>query len=158
MNNTINILLVEDNAADVDLTREMLSSTKFDIKLSVATDGVEAIDYLNGVGSWSEPGQPTLILLDLNLPRKNGREVLAVLKSHDELRRIPVIILSSSNSKKDVTSCYNLGANCYIVKPVELDAYRGLVQRLEDFWLGAAELPHREGHSMATRIGFEEQR
>jgi len=81
----------------------------------------------------------------------------AVLKSHDELRRIPVIILSSSNSKKDVTSCYNLGANCYIVKPVELEAYRGLVQRLEDFWLGAAELPHREGHSMATRIGFEQQ-
>jgi CheY-like chemotaxis protein len=158
MINTINVLLVEDNAADVDLTREMLSSTKFDIKLSVATDGVEAIDYLNGVGSWSEPGQPTLILLDLNLPRKDGRQVLAVLKSHTELRRIPVVILSSSNSKKDVTSCYHLGANCYIVKPVELDAYRALVRRLEDFWLGSAELPQREGHSMATRIGFEEQR
>jgi chemotaxis family two-component system response regulator Rcp1 len=104
MNETINVLLVEDNAADVDLTREMLSSTKFDIKLSVATDGVEAIDYLNGVGSWSEPGHPTLILLDLNLPRKDGRQVLAVLKTHDELRRIPVVILSSSNSKKDITS------------------------------------------------------
>jgi chemotaxis family two-component system response regulator Rcp1 len=156
MKKTINILLVEDNAADVDLTREMLSTTKFDIRLSVATDGVEALDYLNGTGNWSEPGHPTLILLDLNLPRKDGRQVLAVLKTHAELRRIPVIILSSSNSKRDVTSCYHLGANCYIVKPVELDAYRGVVQRLEDFWLGSAELPRREGHSMATRIGFEE--
>jgi two-component system response regulator len=155
---TINVLLVEDNAADVDLTREMLSSTKFDIKLSVATDGVEAIDYLNGAGSWSEPGQPALILLDLNLPRKDGRQVLAILKSHDELRRVPVVILSSSNSKKDITSCYNLGANCYIVKPIELDAYRALVRRLEDFWFGSAELPQRESHSMATRIGFADQR
>jgi two-component system, chemotaxis family, response regulator Rcp1 len=155
MTETIYVLLVEDNAADVDLTREMLSSTKFNIKLSVATDGVEAIDYLNGVGSWLEPGHPTLILLDLNLPRKDGRQVLAVLKNHDELRRIPVVILSSSNSKKDITSCYHLGANCYIVKPVELQAYRAIVRTLEDFWLGSAELPHREGHSVATRIGFE---
>ena len=155
MTETIYVLLVEDNAADVDLTREMLSSTKFNIKLSVATDGVEAIDYLNGVGSWSEPGHPTLILLDLNLPRKDGRQVLAVLKNHDELRRIPVVILSSSNSKKDITSCYHLGANCYIVKPVELQAYRAVVRTLEDFWLGSAELPHREGHSFATMFGFE---
>lgn len=155
MTETIHVLLVEDNAADVDLTREMLSTTKFDIKLSIATDGVEAIDYLNGVGSWSEPGHPTLILLDLNLPRKDGRQVLAVLKNHDELRRIPVVILSSSNSKKDITSCYHLGANCYIVKPVELHSYRAIVRTLEEFWLGSAELPHREGHSMATRFGFE---
>jgi two-component system, chemotaxis family, response regulator Rcp1 len=155
MTETINVLLVEDNAADVDLTREMLSSTKFNIKLFVATDGVEAIDYLNGAGSWSEPGHPTLVLLDLNLPRKDGRQVLAVLKNHDELRRIPVVILSSSNSKKEITSCYHLGANCYIVKPVELQAYRAIVRTLEDFWLGSAELPHREGHSMDTRSGFE---
>ena len=156
MTNTINVLLVEDNEADVDLTREMLSATKFDIKLSVATDGVEAIDFLNGAGSWSEPGLPTLILLDLNLPRKDGRQVLAVLKNHDELRRIPVVVLSSSNSKKDVTSCYHLGANCYIVKPVDLKAYRAIVRTLEEFWLGSVELPNRDGHSMATRIGFEQ--
>lgn len=156
MPHTINVLLVEDNEADVDLTREMLSATKFDIKLSVATDGVEAIDFLNGAGSWSEPGHPTLILLDLNLPRKNGRQVLAVLKNHDELRRIPVVILSSSNSKNDITSCYHLGANCYIVKPVDLKAYRAIVRTLEEFWLGSAELPNRDGHSMATRIGFEQ--
>ena len=156
MNETINILLVEDNAADVDLTREMLSSTKFNIKLSVAIDGVEAIDYLlKGAGSWSEPGYPTLVLLDLNLPRKDGRQVLAILKNHDELRRIPVVVLSSSDSKRDITSCYHLGANCYIVKPVELQAYRALVRTLEEFWLGSAELPHREGHSVDTMVGLK---
>jgi two-component system, chemotaxis family, response regulator Rcp1 len=150
----IHVLLVEDNAADADLTRETLVSTRFDIKLSVAKDGVEAIDFLNGAGDWSEPGQPTLILLDLNLPRKDGRQVLAILKSDDLFRRIPVVILSSSDSEKDVTSCYQLGANCYIVKPVELQAYRAIVRTLEDFWLGAAKLPRRDGHSMATAIGY----
>ncbi len=151
---SIHVLLVEDNAADVDLTRETLAATKFDIKLSVAKDGVEAIDFLTGMGSWSEPGHPTLILLDLNLPRKDGRQVLGVLKGHDELRRIPVVILSSSDSEKDITSCYNLGANCYIVKPVDLHAYRALVRTLEDFWLGAAKLPQRDGHSIATGVGY----
>ncbi|MEA2345910.1 MAG: hypothetical protein QOF63_4079 [Thermoanaerobaculia bacterium] len=155
MISAVHILLVEDNAADVDLTRDALASTKFDIKLSVAKDGVEAIDFLNGAGTWSEPGHPTLILLDLNLPRKDGRQVLAVIKGHDEFRRIPVVILSSSDSEKDITSCYHLGANCYVVKPVELRAYRAIVGTLEDFWLGAASLPQRDGHSMATRIGYE---
>jgi two-component system, chemotaxis family, response regulator Rcp1 len=150
----IHVLLVEDNAADADLTRETLVSTRFDIKLSVAKDGVEAIDFLNGAGDWSEPGQPTLILLDLNLPRKDGRQVLAVIKSDELFRRIPVVILSSSDSEKDVTSCYQLGANCYIVKPVELQEYRAIVRTLEDFWLGAAKLPRRDGHSMATAIGY----
>jgi len=115
---SIHVLLVEDNAADVDLTRETLASTTFDIKLSVARDGVEAIDFLSDAVNGSAPGHPTLILLDLNLPRKDGRQVLGVLKGQDEFRRIPVIILSSSDSEKDITSCYNLGANCYIVKPV----------------------------------------
>jgi CheY-like chemotaxis protein len=156
MTREIHVLLVEDNEADADLTRESLSSTKFNIKLSVAKDGVEALDFLNGAGNWSAPGQPTLIVLDLNLPRKDGRQVLAIIKSDDLLRRIPVVILSSSNAEKDITSCYNLGANCYMVKPVELNAYRALVRTLEDFWLGAAELPRRNGHSMATRIGYEQ--
>jgi two-component system response regulator len=127
------VLLVEDNEADIDLTREALESTRFDIKLSVAKDGVEAIEFLDGVGSWSEPGHPTLILLDLNLPRKNGRQVLAVIKGHEQFRRIPVVVLSSSDSEKDITSCYELGANCYIVKPVELHAYRAIIRTLEDF-------------------------
>ena len=150
---SIHVLLVEDNDADVDLTRETLGATQFDSKLSVAKDGVEAIDFLSRAVNGSQPGQPTLVLLDLNLPRKDGRQVLGVLKGNDEFRRIPVIILSSSDSEKDVTSCYHLGANCYIVKPVDLQAYRQLVRTLESFWLGAAKLPQHEGHSTATGIG-----
>ena len=150
----IHILLVEDNEADIDLTLEMLTSTKFDIKFSVAKDGVEAIDFLTGEGNWSEPGLPTLILLDLNLPRKDGRQVLSILKNDEQFRRIPVIVLSSSDSDKDITSCYHLGANCYLVKPSDLHAYRNLVRMVEDFWLQAAKLPRREGHSVATSIGY----
>ena len=154
MTNTIHILLVEDNAADVDLTREMLASTNFEVKLSVAKDGIEAIDFLNGAGSWSEPGYPTLILLDLNLPRRDGRQLLALIKSDEMFRRIPVVVLSTSDSEKDITSCYHLGANSYIVKPIELHAYRAAVRKLEDFWLGTATLPQRDGHSMATHVGY----
>jgi chemotaxis family two-component system response regulator Rcp1 len=154
MINAIHVLLVEDNAADIDLTSEMLASTNFNIKLSVAKDGVEAIDFLNGAGSWSEPGHPTLILLDLNLPRRDGRQVLAVIKGDDLFRRIPVVILSSSDSEKDVASCYQLGANSYVVKSVELQAYRAAVRKLEDFWLGTATLPQRDGHSTSTHIGY----
>lgn len=150
----VHVLLVEDNAADIDLTRETLASTRYNITLSVAKDGVEALELLHGAGNWSQPGYPTLILLDLNLPRKDGRQVLAVIKTDDLLRRIPVIVLSSSDSEKDITNCYSLGANCYIVKPVELRAYRAIVRMLEDFWLGAAVLPRREGHSEATAIGY----
>jgi len=152
--NKIHVLLVEDNEADIDLTRDTLASGKLPIKLSVAKDGVEAINFLNGAGSLSEPGNPTLIVLDLNLPRKSGRQVLAVIKGHDLFRRIPVVILSSSDSEQDITSCYNLGANCYVVKPAALQEYRAIVRTLEEFWLGAAELPRRQGHSKATSIGY----
>jgi chemotaxis family two-component system response regulator Rcp1 len=154
MTDGIHVLLVEDNAADVDLTRETLVATKFQIKLSVARDGVEAIEFLHGAGNWSEPGHPTLILLDLNLPRKDGRQVLAVIKGDDLFRRIPVVVLSSSDSEKDIVSCYNLGANCYIIKPIDLPAYRALVRRLEDFWFGAVALPRRQGHSTASTVGY----
>ncbi|MGP0090268.1 MAG: response regulator [Xanthobacteraceae bacterium] len=154
MTDTIHVLLVEDNEADVDLTRAMLESARFDIKLSVAKDGIDAIDFLNGVGSWSEPGHPTLIVLDLNLPRKDGRQVLSVLKSEDRFRRIPIVVLSSSDSEKDITNCYHVGANCYLVKPSDLSSYRVLLHMLEEFWLGAASLPRREGHSDATGIGY----
>lgn len=154
MNKKIHILLVDHSDADIELTRDMLTSTKFDIDLSVAKDGVEAIDFLTRDLNWASGGCPALILLDLNLPRKDGRQVLAIIKGHDELRRIPVVVLSSSDSDKDITSCYNLGANCYIVKPVELQAFRDILRKLEGFWLGAAALPRREGHSAATGIGF----
>ena len=156
VNSPIHVLLVEDNPADIDLTREMLASSRFQIRVSVAMDGVDAIKFLNESGSASEPGHPTLILLDLNLPRKDGRQVLAVMKSDDQFRRIPVVILSSSDSEKDITNCYDLGANCYIVKPTDLGSFRELVRTLEDFWLGAVTLPQRGGHSMATGIGYEQ--
>jgi two-component system, chemotaxis family, response regulator Rcp1 len=153
MKNLIHILLVEDNPADADLTSETLISTDENIDLSIAKDGVEALELLHNDGSWSEPGRPTLILLDLNLPRKDGRQVLAVIKSHDLLRRIPVVVLSSSDSEKDVTSCYQLGANCYIAKPGDLQAYRAVVRSLKEFWIGKVTLPRRDGHSMDARIG-----
>jgi two-component system, chemotaxis family, response regulator Rcp1 len=149
----IHVLLVEDNPADADLTTDALTHTRVNVEVSVAKDGVEALELLHNDGSWSERGRPTLILLDLNLPRKDGRQVLAILKAHDLLRRIPVVILSSLDSDKEITSCYELGANCYITKPVDLHAYRATVHALEDFWLRKARLPRREGHSTETRIG-----
>ena len=152
----IHVLLVEDNAADVDLTREMLASSRFEIRLSVAIDGVEAMELLNSSMRGAPASRPTLILLDLNLPRKDGRQVLAIIKSDDIFRRIPVIVLSSSDSQMDITNCYDLGANCYIVKPSELRTYREIVHTLEEFWLGSVALPRRDGHSVATRIGYEQ--
>lgn len=151
MRRSIHVLLVEDNPADADLTSETLAESG-DVDLSVAKDGVEALELLHNDGSWSEQGRPTLILLDLNLPRKDGRQVLAVLKTHDLLRRIPVIVLSSSESETDITSCYELGANCYIIKSMDLQSFRATVRLVEQFWLGKAKLPRRDGHSDATRI------
>ena len=152
MHRAIHVLLVEDNPADADLTSETLTEGN-EIDLSVAKDGVEALELLHNDSSWSEQGRPTLILLDLNLPRKDGRQVLAALKTHDLLRRIPVIVLSSSESEGDITNCYELGANCYITKPMDLQAFRAAVRSVEDFWLGKARLPRRQGHSTATKIG-----
>jgi len=149
----IHVLLVEDNPADADLTADALSQTKVNVEVSVAKDGVEALELLQADSSWSQHGRPSLILLDLNLPRKDGRQVLAILKAHDLLRRIPIVILSSSDSDKEITTCYELGANCYIIKPVDLHAYRTTVQALEDFWLSRAKLPRRDGHTIETRIG-----
>jgi len=148
----VHVLLVEDNPADADLTTEILTASK-EVDVSLAKDGVEALSLLEGDGDWSQRGRPTLVLLDLNLPRKDGRQVLAVLKAHDLLRRIPVIVLSSSESDFDITNCYELGANCYITKPVDLQTFRSIVGAVENFWLGKAKLPRRDGHSMATRIG-----
>jgi two-component system, chemotaxis family, response regulator Rcp1 len=153
MRKRIHILLVEDNPADADLTSEALSAS-VDVQVSVARDGVEALEVLHQEGDWSKQGRPTLILLDLNLPRKDGRQVLAVLKTHELLRRIPVVILSSSESDKDITSCYELGANCYVTKPVDLQTFRATVRSVEEFWLGRASLPRREGHSNETNIGY----
>jgi two-component system, chemotaxis family, response regulator Rcp1 len=146
------ILLVEDNPADADLTIEILSATN-DVEVSLAKDGIEALTLLEDVSNSSQSGRPTLILLDLNLPRKDGRQVLAVLKTHDLLRRIPVVVLSSSESDFDITNCYELGANCYVTKPVDLQTFRSIVGAVQGFWIGRAKLPQREGHSIATRVG-----
>lgn len=148
----IHILLIEDNPADADLTCEVLSA-RFKVELSVAKDSIEALEFLHGAGSWSE-GFPTLILLNLNLPRNDGRQLLAILKGDELFRHIPVVVLSSSDSEKDITSCYHLGANSYITKPNDLQGYRAMVHALEAFWLGNVKLPRRDGHSMATRIGY----
>ena len=153
MPRSVHVLLVEDNPADADLTSEVLTES-IDVQVSLAKDGVEALELLEQDGDWSAPGRPTLILLDLNLPRKDGRQVLSILKTHDLLRRIPVVVLSSSESDKDITSCYELGANCYITKPVDLQTFRAAVRAIEQFWLGKARLPTREGHSVATKIEY----
>jgi two-component system, chemotaxis family, response regulator Rcp1 len=154
MNRRTHVLLVEDNPADADLTRETLMASNPDVDVSIAKDGIEALDFLHGDGAWSKPGRPTLIVLDLNLPRKDGRQVLAVLKSHDLLRQIPVVVLSSSDSEQDISSCYQLGANCYIAKPDDLQSYRAVLGSLEDFWLAKVKLPRRDGHSVQSGIGY----
>lgn len=141
MQKIIEILLVEDNPADVDLTRETLEMAKLRNRLYVARDGVEALELLRGEGERTAPIRPDLILLDLNLPRKDGREVLADLKQDPELRSIPVVVLTSSAAERDVVKTYDLGANCYITKPVDLDQFASVVKAIEDFWFVVVKLP-----------------
>lgn len=135
------ILLVEDNPGDVRLTQEALKDGRVDVKLTVASDGVEALDILHRRGSHSGKPRPDLILLDLNLPRKNGREVLEEVKADSELRRIPVIVMTTSKADQDVYRAYNLNANCYVTKPVDFDDFLKVVRSIEDFWLTVVTLP-----------------
>jgi CheY-like chemotaxis protein len=139
----ISILLVEDNPGDVRLTREALREGKVsnDLDLQVARDGVEALDLLARRGRFADAARPDLILLDLNLPRKDGRELLAELKAHETFRRIPVVVLSTSRAEEDIRTSYDLHANCYIPKPVDLDRFIEVVKTIDDFWLGVVELP-----------------
>jgi chemotaxis family two-component system response regulator Rcp1 len=141
MHNTIEILLVEDNPADVDLTQETLAYAKIRNRLHVVNDGDDALAFLRRQGRYSEAIRPDLILLDLNLPRKDGREVLAELKADPELRSIPVVVLTSSDAEKDVVRSYDLGANCYVTKPVDLDQFANVVRTIEDFWFVVVKLP-----------------
>jgi len=141
MQKTIEILLVEDNPADVDLTQETLELAKIRNHLHVVPDGVEALRYLRREGSYADAVRPDLILLDLNLPRKDGREVLQELKSDPRLRPIPVVVLTSSDAERDVVKTYNLGANCYITKPVDLDQFASVVKSIEEFWFVVVKLP-----------------
>ncbi len=137
----VDILLVEDSPADVRLTQEALKEAKVRNHLYVAEDGVEALDFLRRQGRHGDAPTPDLILLDLNLPCKDGREVLAELKEDPNLRRIPVVILTTSRAEEDILRTYNLHANCYITKPVDLDQFMKVVRSIEDFWLTVVKLP-----------------
>jgi CheY-like chemotaxis protein len=135
------VLLVEDSPGDVRLTREALRDAKRSIHLHVATDGVEAMAFLRHEEAQIRAPRPDLILLDLNLPRMDGREVLAQVKADNSLKTIPVIILTTSEAEADVVQSYQLHANCYLTKPVQLDAFECLVKSINDFWLGEVTLP-----------------
>ena len=137
----IEVLLVEDSPGDVRLTREALKDAKVHISLHVATDGIEAMAYLERTGSHANAPRPDLILLDLNLPKKDGREVLKEIKESPSLRIIPVVILTTSSSDADVLQSYHLHANCYISKPVDLDGFLKVVRSIDDFWLSVVKLP-----------------
>jgi CheY-like chemotaxis protein len=137
----IKVLLVEDNHADVDLTRETFESSALNVELTVASDGVEAIDILTGRKSSQRAARPDLILLDLNLPKVDGRQVLLAIKDDRDLKKIPVVVLTSSDAESDVLTSYQLGANCFITKPGDFKAYQDVVQALEGFWFAIATLP-----------------
>ena len=137
----IEILLVEDNPGDVRLTREAFKKGKVLNNLHVVNDGVEAIVFLRREGKYASAVRPDIILLDLNLPKKDGREVLAEIKDDPDLKRIPVVILTVSGVEEDIIKTYNLHANCYITKPVDLDRFFEVVKAIEDFWLVIVKLP-----------------
>jgi len=137
----IEVLLVEDSPGDVRLTREALKDAKVHISLHVASDGIEAMAYLQSEGPYVNAIRPDLILLDLNLPRKDGRQVLKEIKESPTLRSIPVVILTTSSSEADILQSYDLHANCYISKPVDLDGFLKVVQSIDSFWLSVVKLP-----------------
>lgn len=137
----IEILLVEDNPGDVRLTREAFKEGKVRNNLSVASDGVEALAFLRREGKYADAPRPDVILLDLNLPRKDGREVLAEIKEDPDLRRLPVVVLTTSQAEQDILKSYNLHANCYITKPVDLERFITVVKSIETFWLSVVKLP-----------------
>lgn len=137
------ILLVEDNPADLRLAQEVLKETELDHQLLVARDGEEAMQVLLQQGAHTHAPRPDLVLLDLNLPRKSGREVLAAIKSDPALRSIPVLILSTSKAEGDVRACYDTHANCFLAKPVSIDDFAQLAALIRDFWFGVVQLPPR---------------
>lgn len=138
----IEILLVEDSPADVRLTREALRDGKVLNHISTVPDGIEAMAYLRREGTYHDAIRPDLILLDLNMPRMDGREVLEQIKQDPDLKRIPVVILTTSQAEEDILKSYNLHANCYISKPVDLDQFIAVVKSIEDFWLTIVHLPN----------------
>jgi chemotaxis family two-component system response regulator Rcp1 len=148
----VEILMVEDNPGDVRLTRECFRDAGTAIHLHVAVDGVEAMQFLRREGMHADAPRPDLILLDLNLPKMDGREVLAHIKRDDELKAIPTIILTTSDAEADIVRSYQLQANCYLNKPVQLDAFESLVRSISDFWLTKVQFPNR-GDSSEKHFG-----
>ncbi len=140
----IEILLVEDNPGDVRLTEEALKEAKVSNNLNVVSDGMEAMDFLYRRGAYAESKRPDIILLDLNLPRKDGREVLEEIKKDTDLRRIPVVVLTTSDAEHDIYRAYNLHVNCYITKPVAFDRFIEIIKQVECFWLTIVKLPPNE--------------
>ena len=141
----IEVLLVDDNPGDVRLMIEALKGSKLPMHLSVARDGVEALEFLHREGRYVQAARPKLILLDLNMPRKDGRVVLAEIKADPDLRRIPVVVLTSSGAEDDIAKAYQLNANCYITKPVDFVQFMKQVKSIEDFWLTVVKLPREQG-------------
>lgn len=141
MTDLVHVLLVEDNPADADLTRETLQQSKMHLELSVAPDGSAALDRLHRRGPHSSTARPDLVLLDLNLPGVSGREVLAEMKASESLKTIPVVILTSSDAEVDVAKTYELGASCYVTKPVGLAAFQSIVRSIDEFWFTVVKLP-----------------
>ena len=141
----VEILLIEDNPGDVRLTEEAFKEGKVLNRLSVVGDGVEALEFLRRKNKYAHAPRPDIIMLDLNLPKKDGREVLAVIKGDEKLRRIPVIVLTTSQAEQDILKAYDLNVNCYISKPVGFDAFINIVRSIENFWLTIVMLPTDEG-------------
>ncbi len=140
----VEVLLIEDNPGDVRLTKEAFREGKVINNLHVAVDGEEAMQFVRREGKFQDVPRPDLILLDLNLPKKDGREVLEEIKSDDDLKCIPVVILTTSRSEEDIIRTYNSHANCYITKPVDLNQFLNVVESIEDFWLTMVKLPKSE--------------
>ena len=147
----IEILLVEDNIGDIRLTEEALNESNLIVNLHVARDGMEAMEFLLGEGGHDNAPTPDLILLDLNLPRKDGREVLQEIKNDADLKRIPVVVLTTSEAESDIITTYGFHANCYINKPVDMDQFIKIVQMLEEFWFTIVKLPPRGINSCAAQ-------
>ena len=140
-NKPITILMAEDNSTDVMLTKEALAHAKVLNTLHVVEDGIEALDFLHRRGKHAKAPHPDLILLDLNMPRKNGQEVLAEIKADDRLKQIPVVILTTSKAEEDVVKAYGLHANCYVIKPVDFDVFAEVVRSIQQFWFTVVTLP-----------------
>ncbi len=141
----IEILMVEDNPGDARLAMEALKEAKVRNRMSIVEDGVEALAFLRRQGRHADAPRPDLIFLDLNLPKKDGREVLKEIKEDPDLKRIPVVVLTTSRAEEDILKSYDLHANCYVTKPVELEQFLSVVRTIDEFWLSVVQLPPKEG-------------